>query len=161
MAKIKTAQSVIVLSLNFYRSSSIFLLVVTMPATRLSSQQQHRAHTNQPYPSPTRALASRSKLDPIAAAEVIVLSSDEEGVQPSTSKAGPSTRSKRKLSNKPISAGEVLEIFSSSSDEGPTLPKEPAKGSASHRELSRLKRVCLCHCNSISHLKGEIRQTNA
>ncbi|KAJ8596345.1 hypothetical protein M405DRAFT_877613, partial [Rhizopogon salebrosus TDB-379] len=112
-----------------------------MPATRLSSQQQHRTHTNQPYPSPTRAPASRSKLDPSAAAEVIVLSSDEEGVQPSTSKAGPSTRSKRKLSNKPISAGEVLEVFSSSSDEGPTLPKEPAKGSVSHRELSRLKRA--------------------
>ncbi|OAX39948.1 hypothetical protein K503DRAFT_865004 [Rhizopogon vinicolor AM-OR11-026] len=109
-----------------------------MPATRLSSQKSPRPPTKSPYPSPTRATASRSKLNQSAAAEVIVLSSDDEDARPSTR-----TRSKRKPSKK-SSSGEVLEIFSSSSDEGPTLPRGLAKsceGLASQRELSRLKRA--------------------
>lgn len=144
------------ISLKLYRSSFIFLQAATMPVSRLSSQHPSRPPANQPYP--LRAPGSRSKLNPSAAAEVIILSSgDEEEL--SKNKVGSSTRSKRKPSRKPISAGEVLEIFSSSSDEEPPLPKEPAKcseGSASHRDLSRLKCVCLCYYHSISLLKDEV-----
>ncbi|KAG1745539.1 uncharacterized protein EDB91DRAFT_153173 [Suillus paluster] len=110
-----------------------------MPATRSSSQQRSRPRANEPYTSPTRP---RSKPRPIVAtvAEVIVLSSDDENTRPS--KAGASSRSKRKPSKKLVSTSEVLEISSSSSDEGPVLPKVKANGSessASQREIAKLK----------------------
>ncbi|KAG2118459.1 hypothetical protein DEU56DRAFT_918780 [Suillus clintonianus] len=112
-----------------------------MPATRSSSQQRTRPRENEPYASASRALPSRSKPKSSVATipEVIVLSSDDDDDRPTI--IGSSSRSKRKLSKKPFSTGEVLEI-SSSSDEGPILSKAPGNGSESsswQRENSKLK----------------------
>ncbi|KAG2153645.1 uncharacterized protein EDB93DRAFT_1336187 [Suillus bovinus] len=106
-----------------------------MPATRSPSQHRSRLHA-----SPTRNLPNRSKPKSNPATipehEIIVLSSDNENARPS--KIGSSSRLKRK---KPFPSREVLEI-SSSSDEGPMLPKTPGNdGPSWQREHSKVKKV--------------------
>ncbi|KAG1812502.1 uncharacterized protein BJ212DRAFT_1301492 [Suillus subaureus] len=112
-----------------------------MPATRSSSQQRSRSRAKERYTSPTRNLPSRSKPKSNVATipEVIVLSSDDENIQPS--KIGSSSRFKKKISKKPFPTRDVLEI-SSSSDEGPILPKASENdGSSWQQENSKLEQM--------------------
>ncbi|KAG2052408.1 hypothetical protein BDR06DRAFT_520224 [Suillus hirtellus] len=109
-----------------------------MPPTRSASQQRFL-----PNDPPTRNARSRPKSNsatiPIPEHEIIVLSSDNENARP---KIGSSSRSKRKPFKRPLPTREVLEI-SSSSDEGPMLPKALGneRTSSWERENSTMKQV--------------------
>lgn len=118
---------------------SFQLQLAAMPPTRSASQQ--RFLTND---SPTRNGRSKPKSNAatIPEHEIIVLSSDNENARP---KIGSSSRSKRKPYKRPLPTREVLEI-SSSSDEGPMLPKALGNindTSSWQRENSKIKQVRL------------------